>query len=992
MPLEKIASEIVKGSAQRQKESQKRTQDVIDRWSKTEGVINPTILGATKFPQVPSVLQSTTEGFDRLGELQVQNKEDQDFANTLSLEAINKYTPKFNPIADPYGPKSSIFSERELADMSNQSENEYRNTVGQFTNIFKSLEKPSDAENISSQDVYRLKDGKRELTDETKLDIAKAYKYAQRNGINKPDMSQIAREVISNKLYSKAYDVSNIEKLLNWDTQKNSSAFSHGVENELSSMAKWSTYLSLLMARGVQKAGKAVGSEGIEKFGENEVNIYSKDAMRPFFGNAKREEWQPTNTSDKILQGAGELVPNIIMMMAGNPLMASESAVGALESKGAQLVAKSQLTKNFADAMRSSTQGASVNALKGVLYNNTGKVLNTVGKFLEKGSPYIGAYTENMVNQIPGFAPLMFDNYYKQKIQEGYSASEAVDQALKHTMVGLSIEAFVSPFSPFKGVGERQLVKKALGYTTGRNLKDYAAKVGKDILGEGLEEFSNTWADAAMDYNEKLKQYKDGVEAYKLGLTQELPNKPNFDSQKVFAESMESAMIGGILGGIFGGISNYSVINTPMQAQALSDGLKNKQGFFSRIDQMSSKGKITETEANSLKGFVNALEPYVESAKKKNLEGVSAIQWGIEAARSNEAANLLSSKEAENMTEEEKVEIINKGLASTNAMKQIEDGKWLRNRAVDSNIMAEFANSTTPQGLFTQEQANDIIDKGMFESGKIDLTNPDVITPLNEDGTRDTSIVDMAEAMKNGQMQFEDKFGMPPVLDENGKVIDGKKRIALALANGATELDVMKAMPLERSTELINDAIENGVAVGLDESSLKGLSPQQQEVVKQVANDFVALTQEDINNKTPEKINYYNKPVFWAINELKKAGFTDNQIAKSMSGILGKNVPEGVLKAFIKENETLFDKPVKVSAKTKEQNQKATSKPIGETVEELRSLKEKMLRGGLSKQERTDTRNRIKELENSEKISTFTKIIDQLIDNNMAERLDKNCP
>ena len=998
MPIDKIAEELAKKSSEIQSARRKRQDEVIERWSKTEGVINPNILGDVKLPQGPSVLQQTTEGFAQLGQLQELNKkyqqEDQELASKLSISNLSAYTPKFNPFVDPYAPKKSPFSEIELLDMSSKAEDEFHNTSGVITGAIRNLfERPSNAEGVASQDVYRLNEnGSRELTNETKLEIAKAYNDAKRSGVAKPDISEITRVVVANKLIGKAYDVSNIEKLLNINTQGENTGgpVFKGVETGLGAIAKTGPMLAMLAAYGVKKIGDITGIEAIQNVGKEGAN---QGLDRPWFGSTTRQEYQSNNLLGKAGQAIGEMGPMLASMMLGNPMLASESVVSALETKGGKMIADAALKRNFADAIKSSTQAASINAVRGALYNNTGKLMNTVGKFLEKGSPYLGAYTENMVNQMPAFAPLMFDGYYKQKIQEGYDPVEAVGQALKHTAVGLSIEAFVSPFVPFEGVAERQLVKKALNGAAGRNFKEYGLKVSKDIFGEGAEEFANTWADAAMDYNENLTRYKDQVEAYKLGMTKEIPNKPTFDSQKTMADAIESTIIGGITGGIFGGVSNYSVVNTPMQAQALSDGLKNKEGFFSRIDKMQSKGHITESEATNLKAFVDTIDPFVKSAEKKNLVGASAVQWGIEAAKANEAASILSNPQAmETMDPQVQIAALNMGQSATNAMKQIENGYWMRNRGVDANQMVAYAKSTTPPNLFTTDQATEIASKGLFNANTIDLTNPDVITPLNEDGTRDTTITDMAEQMKNGTMQFEDKYGMPPVLDENGRVIDGKKRIALALANGVTKLDVAKAANLQQANQGMDDAIRNGAGVAFDGSGTEGLTTEQKENVNDIANNFIALTQEILDANVPQEVHPFNKPVFWAINELKKAGISDEQIPHIVSGMVGKNAPPALVKAFMNQNTAKFDKPANPKTKKAATAAKQQGPALGTIAEQIRTLKQQLKEGGLSREQKKALSEQIRNLGKSEKINNFTKIIDELVDKNMAERLDKNCP
>jgi hypothetical protein len=76
-------------------------------------------------------------------------------------------------------------------------------------------------------------------------------------------------------------------------------------------------------------------------------------------------------------------------------------------------------------------------------------------------------------------------------------------------------------------------------------------------------------------------------------------------------------------------------------------------------------------------------------------------------------------------------------------------------------------------------------------------------------------------------------------------------------------------------------------------------------------------------------------------------------------------------------------------------NAAAQTAPVATAVsiaDQIRSLAEQLKQGGLSREQKKQMSEQLRTLSNSEKISNFTKIVNELESKGIAQRLDKNCP
>ena len=108
MPIKKIASRLINDTQsnvdnwyKQQDIQEKRRQEYIDKWSKTNGVMNS---GWPQVSQVPTLLQSTPTGFAQLGSFQEQRKKEMsDAEKNISIlgrqpRTVSELDEEGNPI------------------------------------------------------------------------------------------------------------------------------------------------------------------------------------------------------------------------------------------------------------------------------------------------------------------------------------------------------------------------------------------------------------------------------------------------------------------------------------------------------------------------------------------------------------------------------------------------------------------------------------------------------------------------------------------------------------------------------------------------------------------------------------------------------------------------------------------------------------------------------------------------------------------------------
>jgi hypothetical protein len=564
----------------------------------------------------------------------------------------------------------------------------------------------------------------------------------------------------------------------------------------------------------------------------------------------------------------------------------------------------------------------------------------------------------------------------------------------------MATESIYNPFHNIGSIGQGNVVESVLNASK-KSWPDTLLKLGqaavKSGVPEGFEEVVNKVADDWQDYTD----YKDlnGKGSARFNLAQSVLNSGN------------DFLVGSLSGIIMGGpVEALNLIHRPMQADALDFALTNKAEYNKALEESLAKKKITPEVAKTLKSFTETLSPYYDKAKNKSLTGPAAAQYAIENARLNEAVSKLQEPTTTPLQSKYLTNII--GKAST-SIKALENGVFTGNALVGAEEIGRMVEAQTPYGKLTKEQVDAITSNGLYEVKSIPIvSNPKTVAPKNEDGTIDNTIPFLAQQMRNKEVSIENPNGLIPILDKNGRIIDGKKRMAAALALGQTEMDVMVPVAPDKVNSLIADALNTSIGTTLDANKIKDLSPEDQMIVKSISKDFDnyrEMERAEAQKQGEFETNYKGtafpienvqqqlKPMYWAINQLVSNGIPVEQVPNIVSAMTGSAVT-----------------PAMVDAVIKEQNIQATEKPIESTVaptvpgvaptieqelptatsvaDQIRDLANQLDEGGLSKSEAKDIKRKITELKRSDKISNFTKIVNELESKGVAQRLDKNCP
>jgi hypothetical protein len=1041
MPIKKAVQNIYEKNKskfdeidQEREAQEKRRQEYIDKWNKTTGVMNP---GEPQFAQVPIVLQPTPTGFSQLGSFQEQRKKDQDEANRnisilgapiVGVNKLPKPTDAFSPFEE--GNISPIA--QDIYKYKNKLNDMLSSDIGSITSAWVS---PDDF----GEGVFSGKSG--DLSDEAKMLANKIWASKKYDPSTKEES---IKEAVKYMLGSQYMDKVNQASAFNL-LAENKDIYGAGGNQTFIANSFWNAFSKGAgsMVRGAYElpdlalAG-AKYLQGDKKAAADIFNASAENISRPFFGSKTGDimETSPSKETADILDkysvfktinttatAIGAMAPAIIGAALTGAASNAALAAGARATAGGvvdvvALQGAEAVGARVASGLASEAAGGyAVTELGAMpaLINNTSKLVSLTGKIgafaAEKLPSFVATKAKDAALTTLTFGGIQLDGDYQEGLNKGLSGEDLAAYTLKRTATSLAIEAISVPFIPSRWVGEGNIVKNILNGEKKQWTKA-AFELGEGFFGEGAEEVLDKMKNDYFDSQMEKAEYQKQLELYKNGQLATPPVPPKeFDAWKSFGSSAEDFLVGGISGMLFKAGPAINVLNAPTQGNALYRATQNIQAFNSKVDKMLSQGKLDSDQAESLKGFVATIQPHVKAAENKKLEGISAAQWAIESAKLNEAASLMTNPAwTATASTEDKENVTNMAFSASNNMKMIEKGYWLKDKAVSSdqiNIISQFE---TPANMYTDEQRDTIARIGLFETKTIDLKSGNTVAPKMPDGSFDNTIPQMAQQIREGKMVFENTTGLPPVLDNAGNVIDGKKRMAKALADGATQMDVLVPVPQAKIEQQLTDALNNGVGVSLNTNAIKQYDPETQRLIKDISSQFIQLSQSEIEKaaaedraaaefkgtafEAPQSVSQVTRPWYWAINQLMQAGIQENEIPKIVAAMVGNNASEGAIKSFMETNKATFAKPTRTATQATT-DAAAQTAPVATAVsvaDQIRDLSNQLEQGGLSKSEAREIKRKITELKKSDKISNFTKIVNELESKGVAQRLDKNCP
>lgn len=1035
MPIKKAVQNIYEKNKskfdeidQEREAQEKRRQEYIDKWNKTTGVMNP---GEPQIAQVPTILQPTPTGFSQLGSFQEQRKKEMsDAEKNISIlgrqpRMVSELDEEGNQIPNSlYKTNRLPFADTIFSD-AKKMQSQLNGDIGSIQSLFTPT-------NDFGSGVFDTKTG--DLTKDAKFIANKIWAQSNFDPKEKENSIKDAVKYMLGGQYMDKIDQSASGNIL----LQNNSMYKNVGESDYITSSIYNTVIKGLgtTTRFLMEIPRLTMSgynalTGNKKEAANQFIQSNKNISQPFFGSRTLDNMLEApdaqmqaiikaspfiNTANAVItSGAQMIVPMALTggIMSLTAKLGSAAAAEALAIKGAETIG----TNAASGVAASATEGYIATELGAMptLVNNTSKLVDLTGKIgmfaSEKLPGFIGNKLKDAALTTLTFGGVQLDGDYQEGLNKGLTGEDLAAYTLKRTATSLAIEAISVPFIPSRWVGEGNMVKNILNAEKKQWTKA-AFELGEGFFGEGAEEVLDKMKNDYIDSQLEKVNYQKQLDLYSKGLITEKPIAPKeYDWKTSFGSTAEDFLVGGISGMLFKLGPAINVLNAPTQGNALYRATQNIQAFNSKVDKMLSQGKLDSDQAESLKGFVATIQPHVKAAENKKLEGISAAQWAIESAKLNEAASLMTNPTwTATASTEDKENVTNMAFSASNNMKMIEKGYWLKDKAVSSdqiNIISQFE---TPANMYTDEQRDTIARIGLFETKTIDLKSGNTVAPKMPDGSFDNTIPQMAQQIREGKMVFENTTGLPPVLDNAGNVIDGKKRMAKALADGATQMDVLVPVPQAKIEQQLTDALNNGVGVSLNTNAIKQYDPETQRLIKDISSQFIQLSQSEIEKaaaedraaaefkgtafEAPQSVSQVTRPWYWAINQLMQAGIQENEIPKIVAAMVGNNASEGAIKSFMETNKATFAKPTRTATQTTT-NAATQTAPVATAVsiaDQIRSLTEQLKQGGLSREQKKQMSEQLRTLSNSEKISNFTKIVNELESKGVAQRLDKNCP
>lgn len=748
--------------------------------------------------------------------------------------------------------------------------------------------------------------------------------------------------------------------------------------------------LPLGIAQGAFKA-----FEDIDIYAQNLIKGYSEGKAASEVMSKQSNYNFPSNPSFSFQLGTsiGEQIPSGMLTIATSGMGLGFSAeLAAIE-------------ETLGAAAMNVELRAGINAgLRNTMATTTGRVATGLAAGV-KGIQKIGAgnVIDNGLSMIPGFYPIIHSHYYEDLYKKGFRGDELERKANERATISLLTEMIYNPFHSIGALSGESMINALLSaskVTWGSTLGNLAKATAKSFLPEAFEETVNKVADDWQDFLD-AKQLSGNPE---LTFARSLMSTKEGESYKFknilssVANSGNEFVLGGVAGLLMGGRGEFrNLQGTPLQSKALDMALADVDGFSKTVDNYIGKKKVTQAEGEKLKAFVNTLAPYHQAAQEKKLSGIPAAQWALYSAKLNEAATKMLDP---TITPAQKQSLVNTISQSKSALNSLENGMYIGSTIMDNNDVEQLASSQSPYGVLTNEQAYQIGINGAYKTEVADLNDNPMVTD---------EIRNLAEQMRSGELQFEDQHGAPVILDSEGQIIDGKKRVAKALADGVTKINTLTPVTEQESEAAVLDAINNGIDERFNEVTLEGLSEEDKTKVKNVVEEFkkrklaeqkrlqegekradVEGSEFELTPEMEQGVEMQQRNVVWAISELNNLGINNDKSAEIIASMLGNNISKAEVKAYMSNIAGPLSEMLKETEATPAEQASNEETPSVPVADQIASLKEKIASGELNRAERAEARQQLNDLANSEEVSTFTRIINEA--SNLITRSDKNCP
>lgn len=458
---------------------------------------------------------------------------------------------------------------------------------------------------------------------------------------------------------------------------------------------------------------------------------------------------------------------------------------------------------------------------------------------------------DNFINTLLTIGAPTLNQQVDKYIQYGFSKDQAYDMAIKSTFLMSATLTATGALQP----AEQTMVDKIV-----------AAPILSKIAKGGAKMSAEMYAYNQLQKAYDLKNAQQGAET----------NDKLKDAVKQInaEEPLEHVVNDFILGSAFAGLHNIGTSASTTQAQGLYEAIRNPEEFNILLTKQIENGALAKENGEQIKSFVKIIAPKVNEIISKNTEdfnsGVakhqidpaSAVRMAIEATKAEESSAKINEidkafrstvittinnegKEVKKILyrhsdgldyEKPETDIVAKRSAliserenALDRLRRMQAGMDVSNRVISGNEMAAYAEKFSPDERLKQGQSTKIADNAPYNVQYVDISKYSSDPEVAEEMGR---LMDM----KALGLKLPEFSPMPPVISENGEIIDGKKNIARRLYMGAKYMEVAKPMDINDVKEVINNSTQTNVAEL--KPNLDGLDKDEAKIAVEVSKVF----------------------------------------------------------------------------------------------------------------------------------------------------------
>ena len=580
-------------------------------------------------------------------------------------------------------------------------------------------------------------------------------------------------------------------------------------------------------------------------------------------------------------------------------------------------------------------------------------------KLLTKGVPKsiasFAKFTTKAAVNAPVAGGSLFNYTYSQNVNnlinsEGYSINDPrlYNLALKRSFVEASLEGIFDQTKFLQGGGEEVagfFGKKAV-------LKQARKNVAKEMLGSGLEEFTQSVATAPFDFDaadkkilEIQQQVKDGKISPEDG--QAMIAETKMTIGKAIKQATGEGIVGSVTPVFLKSVHLPALTLNNAETQALGHAIENQDALDEYLDNYLKTAKTPEAykeksaQATKIKDFVsqvkneydywttnNAPELYQQSTGRKTMSSNDAMKMGVQVAKLNSVAQQLTTATDDFQANNLKAQ----AQLIAQSIRNINNGTDIGQNRVTGEEVATMVAKTTPLGYFTIDQASQILQQPAFQQDILSGARD-----FNRIAKNDPQVSQYVQDIEQGRLVVDDKVSGNPILDANNNIIDGKKRFAKAFADakktGIFSLAVTKAV---EGKALLGIAAASATEIPSSQiiTPFKG-NALLNNLFEGVAKNFEISRQAITNNKENKPDSEVNAEledlIFNTIKELALSGVKYNDLSTSIQRIAGITpmVAEGNIKYMANNNLLPNSEQIKASLRAKAQQVVEANKEIG---------------------------------------------------------------